>query len=345
MMANSPRVTVIATVLNEAESIVNLISSFSGQTVREIEIIVVDGGSSDGTWERLQQLAAHEPRLRPIRDESCNLASSPGPIARGRNRAIRESSADVIACADAGCQFAPDWVARLTAPILAGESDYSLGGSYIDPAQATVWDIAAAPFLGVKLTPEGVRKSCTTRSMAMRKSLWERVGGFPEVNLFGEDTLFDLRARQFTTPTFPAGAMAQYKPHFTLAAATGKLGLYATSDGVLGVRRARLLRHLLRCAAQLAAVIALRWSFTPLIVDAALELYLAFERDVRGVLNRRFFTVFPARLLFSIMTPWIVTYHHLAGTITKINRANPQNSGEIAEKRKPKLGHHHSPRH
>ena len=326
MTAELPRVTIIATVLNEAVAIGDLISSFSHQTLREIEIIVVDGGSSDGTWERLQQLAAQEPRLRPIRDETCNLAASPGPIARGRNRAIREGSASVIACADAGCQYAPDWAARLTEPILAGESDYSLGGSYIDLSRATVWDIAAAPFLGVKLTAEGVRKSCTTRSMGLRKSLWERVGGFPEVNLFGEDTLFDLRAREIAVPAFPSGAMAKYNPRFNLASAATKLGLYAASDGVLGVRRARLIRHLLRCAAQLAALIALRWSVIPLLVDAVLELFFAFERDLRGVFNRRFFTLFPARLLFSIMTPWIVTYHHLAGLITKANRANPQNT-------------------
>jgi glycosyltransferase involved in cell wall biosynthesis len=326
MMAESARVTVIATVLNEAEAIGNLISSLSRQTLAGIEIIVVDGGSNDGTWERLQQFALEEARLRPIRDESCNLAHSPGPIARGRNRAIREASAAVIACADAGCEYDTEWAARLTAPILAGDADYSLGGSYIDAATATAWDVAAAPFLGIKLHAEGIRKSCTTRSMAMRKELWERVGGFPEINLFGEDTLFDIRAREITSPAFPAGAMARYNPRFSLSSAAEKLGLYATSDGVLGVRRARLARHLLRCAAQVAALAALRWTTIPLSLDALLEIFFAFERDVRGVFSRRFYKLLPARLFFSVLTPSIVSYHHLAGAITKANRPNPQNS-------------------
>jgi glycosyltransferase involved in cell wall biosynthesis len=326
MMAETARVTVIATVLNEAETIDNLISSFSHQTLRDIEIIVVDGGSTDGTWERLQELASQEPRLRVSRDESCNLAVSPGPIARGRNHAIQQASSAVIACADAGCQYEPEWAARLAAPILAGAAEYSLGGSYIDAAQGTAWDVAAAPFLGIKLRSDGIRKSCTTRSMAMRKDLWERVGGFPEVNLFGEDTLFDLRAREFTSPVFPAAAMARYNPQFTLSAAVEKLGLYAASDGVLGVRRMRLVRSLLRCAAQVAALIALRWTAIPLLIVALLETFFALEHDVRGVFTRHVFTRLPARLLFSVMTPWIVSYHHLAGSITKANRPNPQNS-------------------
>lgn len=325
MMAERARVTVIATVLNEANAIGSLISSLSQQTLADIEMIVVDGGSSDGTWERLQELARDEPRLRPIRDESCNLAHSAGPIARGRNRAIREASAEVIACADAGCQYDPQWVERLTAPILAGKAEYALGGSYIDARTATSWDVAAAPFLGIKLYPEGIRKSCTTRSMAMRKSLWERVGGFPEVNLFGEDTLFDLRAREVASPAFPAEAMARYDPRFGFSSAAEKLGLYATSDGVLGVRRMRLVRNLFRCAAQVAAVVAVHWTLIPLLIDALLELFFAFERDRQGVLNRRFYKLLPARLLFSVMTPWIVAYHHIAGAITKANRPNPQN--------------------
>ncbi|MGO8793355.1 MAG: glycosyltransferase [Candidatus Sulfotelmatobacter sp.] len=325
MMAKPPRVTVIATVLNEANAIGDLISSLSHQTLTDIEIIVVDGGSTDGTWERLQQLAREDPRLRPIRDESCNLAHSPGPIARGRNRAIREASTQVIACADAGCQYDPEWAGRLTAPILAGDAEYALGGSYIDGAMATAWDVSAAPFLGIKLRADGIRKSCTTRSMAMRKELWERVGEFPELNLFGEDTLFDLRAREVTTPVFPAEAMARYNPRFNLSSAAKKLGLYATSDGVLGVRRMRLVRNLLRCILQIAALIALRWTAIPLLADVLLEIFFAFERDVRGVFTRRFYELLPARLIFSVITPWIVAYHHIAGSITKANRPNPQN--------------------
>src|SRR5436190_2121729 len=82
---------------------------------------------------------------------------------------------------------------RLTASIRSGASEYALGGSCIAPAQRTIWDIASAPFFGVKLSANAKTKSCTARSMAFQKTLWQRVGGFPEHLLLGEDTVFDLR--------------------------------------------------------------------------------------------------------------------------------------------------------
>ena len=55
------------------------------------------------------------PSLVVIRDESCSLKHSDGPIARGRNVGITAATSDVIACADAGCTYGRDWLERLTA--------------------------------------------------------------------------------------------------------------------------------------------------------------------------------------------------------------------------------------
>jgi len=324
-MAETPTVSVIATVLNESEAICDLVISLTRQTLLNIEIIIVDGGSTDGTWEQLQALAAQHKNLRIIRDESCNLRATAGPIARGRNRAIREATSDVIACADAGCEYEAEWAANLTTPIFSKEADYALGGSCIDPAKATTWDIAAAPFLGLKLQTEGRRKS---GSMAMRKHVWERVGGFPETTLFGEDTLFDLQARKIAPPAFPSGAMARYAPKFTLKSAAARLGAYAAADGRLGIRCARFVRNLLRCVLEVAAVIALWWTAIPALLVALLEMYYAFGREARGVFQRgigRTVKVVSARIFFSWMVPWIVTSHYLAGSWSKSNRANAQN--------------------
>jgi glycosyltransferase involved in cell wall biosynthesis len=115
-----PAVSVIATVLNEAEDIDGLVSSLMHQSLEPAEVIVVDGGSTDGTWERLQAGAVAYAGLKAIQDGSCSLKRSPGPIARGRNVAIAAASSEVIACADAGCVYSPDWLANLTEPILSG---------------------------------------------------------------------------------------------------------------------------------------------------------------------------------------------------------------------------------
>jgi glycosyltransferase involved in cell wall biosynthesis len=327
MESMSP-VSVVATVLNEVADIDRLVTSLTQQTLAPAEVIIVDGGSTDGTWERLQAAKTKYPHLIPIRDESCRLPNSPGPISRGRNVAIAAASSAVVACADAGCTYQPDWLQRLTASILSGESEYALGGSCLDPEQRTVWDIASAPFFGVKLSTDAKTKSCTARSIAFRKELWKRVGGFPEDIYLGEDTVFDLKVRALVTPAFAERAKAFYRPRHTLSSALGQMARYALSDGIAGVRPARLLRNLGRCVLEIVAVALLGRTIIPLCCVFALEVYFAFRldwRDLRGASAR----ALAARMLFSWLVPWVVAWNQIKGAITKANtktnQPNPQN--------------------
>ena len=319
-------VSVVATVLNEAEDIGGLVSTLTGQTRAAAEVIVVDGGSTDGTWEWLVAARERYPTLVAIRDESCSLKYSPGPIARGRNVAIRAAASDVIACADAGCTYGPDWLGRLTAPILEGGAEYALGGSCIDVADATVWDIASAPFFGVKLSADEPTKSSTARSMAFKKELWERVGGFPETVFFGEDTLFDQRVRATVTPAFAERAKAVYRPRYTFQSAVRQLARYAIADGAMGVRPARLMRNLMRCVVEVLAVAALPFTVIPFVLIFALEVYFAFRLDWRWI-RKESVGVWGARLVFSLVVPWVVTWNQIVGGVTKTHEPNRQNVG------------------
>jgi glycosyltransferase involved in cell wall biosynthesis len=319
-----PAVSVACTVLNESADIDALVESLMRQTLFPAEVIIVDGGSTDGTWERLEAARSKYPTLVAIRDESCSLLRSAGPIARGRNVAIAAASSDVVACADAGCTYHPDWLANLTAPIFEGDSQYSVGGSYIDPAKSTVWDVASVPFFGVKLNPDAATKSCTARSMAFRKDLWRRVGGFPENVFLGEDTVFDSEVRQFVTPAFAERAKADYQPRHTFRSALRQMVSYSVTDGVLGGRSARLWRNLARCLAEIFAALALVYSPIPLVCVLALEIYFAFRLDWTDIRKARKRTL-AARLVFSLLVPWVVAWYQTVGSITKKNRPNRQN--------------------
>jgi len=324
-----PAVSVAATVLNEVHDIDSLVESLMQQTLAPAEVIIVDGGSTDGTWERLQAARAKYPTLIPIRDESCSLQRFPGPIARGRNVAIAAASSDVVACADAGCTYHPDWLVNLTAPIFAADSQYSIGGSYIDPTNidptnSTVWDVASAPFFGVKLNPDAATKSCTARSMAFRKELWRRVGGFPETVFLGEDTVFDSKARNLVTPAFPERAKASYQPRHTFGSALRQMVSYSVTDGVLGGRSARLWRNLARCLAEILAALVLVYSPIPLLCVLALEIYFALRLDWTDLRKAPIRTL-AARLVFSLIVPWVVAWYQAVGSITKKNRPNRQN--------------------
>ena len=319
-------VSVVVTELNEIEDIGRVVSSLLAQIPPAAEVIVVDGASTDGTWEWLEAAAAKDGRLVAIRDETCSLKFSAGPVSRGRNVAIKAAQSPIIACADAGCTYAPDWLRNLTAPLLAGEAEYALGGSCLDASGCTVWDVASAPFFSVRLSPAEPTKSCTARSMAFTKALWQRIGGFPEQVLVGEDTLFDLEARRLTEPAFISNAKAHYRPGNTFRSACRQMARYALSDGQAGVRWSRLFRNAARCVLEVLALASLRWSFVPLLAVLALESWFAFHRDGRQLVRFGVKAVL-ARFAFSAAVPWVVAVNQMRGRFTKEPLTNRQNTG------------------
>jgi glycosyltransferase involved in cell wall biosynthesis len=324
-------VSIVATVLNEVRDIERLVTSLLAQEPPATEVIVVDGGSTDGTWEQLIALQPKDARLVPIRDKTCSLKYSAGPVARGRNVAIKAAKSKVIACADAGCRYASDWLRNLTAPLVSGLAEYALGGSCIDADSCTVWDVAAAPFFGIRLSADAPIKSCTARSMAFTRNFWEQIGGFPEHVLLGEDTLFDLEARKRTIPAYVANAKALYAPQFTLPTSIDRMGRYATCDGQARVRWSRLFRNAERCVVEVAGLILLPWSIIPLLAVLAFEMWVALRLDWKNLTQYGPEAV-AARLIFSLVLPWIVAVNHTRGLFSTRPLSNPQNEMVTAEK-------------
>jgi glycosyltransferase involved in cell wall biosynthesis len=81
------------------------------------EVVVVDDGSTDGTWERLQAWPARDGRVRLARH----------PQNRGKGAAVRSglalARAPVVVVQDADLEYDPTDFARLLAPILAGQAE------------------------------------------------------------------------------------------------------------------------------------------------------------------------------------------------------------------------------
>jgi hypothetical protein len=61
------------------------------------------------------------------------------------------------------------------------------------------------------------------------------------------------------------------------------------------------------------------------LVILALEIYFAFRLDWRGI-RKQPVKVWVARLVFSLVVPWVVTWNQIVGSVTKVNQPNRQNA-------------------
>lgn len=97
---DTPLVSVILPVYNGESFVGQAIESALSQTWRNLEIIVVDDGSTDQTLSVLEVYAARDPRVRITRQPN-------GGVARARNRGLAEARGEFIAPLDADDLWEP----------------------------------------------------------------------------------------------------------------------------------------------------------------------------------------------------------------------------------------------
>jgi len=111
----NPAVTVIVPALNAARWIERTLASVQRQTVRDIEIIVVDDGSTDETAAKVRGAMRGDSRIRLIRQAN-------GGVGRARNAGIAAARAPFVAPIDADDLWHPTRLERhLEAFAAAGE--------------------------------------------------------------------------------------------------------------------------------------------------------------------------------------------------------------------------------
>jgi glycosyltransferase involved in cell wall biosynthesis len=235
------RTALILTVLNEAGTVDRLLESVAAQTSAPDEIVIVDGGSKDGTTGALR---AWETRL-PLR-----VLHDPGAtIARGRNLAIGASTAELIAVTDAGVRLEPDWLAQLLIR-LTPDADVVSGFFRADGCSMLERALGATTLPNLEdINPSTFLPS--SRSVLFRRTAWQQVGGYPEWLDYCEDLVFDLALKRARYRfAFSPKAIAWFRPRQSVLAFFRQYYLYARGDGKAGLWPRR---HAIRFVTYLAA--------------------------------------------------------------------------------------------
>ena len=189
-----PLVSVIMPAYNAQSTVVAALRSALSQTYENIEVIVVDDGSTDGTVDAVAALASGEPRLRLIRAEH-------GGQARARNIAIEQSTGEYVAPLDADDLWHPQKIERQIEAALSAPERPGLVNTFhyrIDEADRILSAPEALTCRGMAFHRLYYRNFVGTGSapLLLRTALLE-VGGYQHAGN-SEDALVQLRiARRY----------------------------------------------------------------------------------------------------------------------------------------------------
>ncbi len=117
-----PSVSIAIPALNEASHIEGLIRGFLNTRYPNlIEIIVADGGSTDGTQEIVKSISDGDARVELIHNPESIQAT-------GLNLILQKAAGDVFLRADAHCAYADDYIERCVETLLRTKS-VNVGGA------------------------------------------------------------------------------------------------------------------------------------------------------------------------------------------------------------------------
>jgi glycosyltransferase involved in cell wall biosynthesis/GT2 family glycosyltransferase len=183
-LKDNPLVTVVIPCFNYGQYLEDAIDSVLNQTLKDVEIIVVDDGSTESqTLAVLDKL--NQPRTRIIRQENQKL-----PIAR--NNGIKNAKGKYICCLDADDKLKPTYLEKCVARMEAENLDicYSwlqeFGNSH-----------EIRPSLDFRLETL-IQYNGVIVSAVFKRDIWEKIGGYnPQMTQGYEDWDFWIAIAKF----------------------------------------------------------------------------------------------------------------------------------------------------
>ncbi len=252
-------VSVIVPVKNEADSILILLAALEGQSRRPDEIVIADGGSTDGTQNLIQEWSAGS----LIKTKLVHVTG--GLPGRNRNAAVEAAEYEWIAAIDAGIHPAKNWLESLIDIAEQHREARVVFGRYAPLTETHFARVAAITYVG----PSDVdRRSIAT--CLVQKSVWRQIGGCPEDLRSSEDLLFFRRLDEHQVPV----AYCRAEPvHWDLQPTFGKtfhrFAIYSQNSMRAGLfddwQRSVSIQYVLLTTLIVAAVWWSRWMWLAVV--------------------------------------------------------------------------------
>ena len=192
-----PLVSVLIPVYNKEAYLPACLDAVLGQTYGNLEVVLAEDRSTDGSLAVCERYAAKDGRVRLLRNER-NLGAG-----RTRNAALSAAKGDWISFADADDVPAPDLIEKLLAAALRTGADAAVCGfSYVTtageeisrfsvPPEEAVWEGPDCLARLVQLYPVETRFDIALWNKLYRR---EAVAGVEMPDMCSEDYVFNARA-------------------------------------------------------------------------------------------------------------------------------------------------------
>jgi rSAM/selenodomain-associated transferase 2 len=190
------RLSIVVPVLNEASGLSCFLRHLRDR-VPDDEVIVVDGGSTDGTWQLAQSLRA---------ELVFELLRAPRGRGSQMNAGVRASSGDLLWFLHADSQLEPGCLGTMK---VAAADPALAGGCFrlrISAGQLLYRVSDSLGNLGVHL----FRIALGDHGIFCRRAIFDQIGGYQEVPLMEDARFYRSLARY--------GSVRQLRPHITTSA-------------------------------------------------------------------------------------------------------------------------------
>lgn len=117
----SPLISVIIPVYNTGKYLQQCLDSVIAQTYQNLDIVVVDDGSTDGSGDLCDQYAQRDERIRVLHKENTGVSSA-------RNMGLIHAKANYLCFVDADDVILPDYVMYLYKLLISYQADISICG-------------------------------------------------------------------------------------------------------------------------------------------------------------------------------------------------------------------------